>query len=61
MIYLGFQSSFRGGRGPLITYQGSQRNTHHDKKYDSGFGSLSMNIPSFFKGVPIFYEINIKG
>ena len=26
---------------------------HHDK-YDSDFGFLSMNLPNFFKNVPIF-------
>ena len=60
MIYLGFQSLFWGGRGPLITYRGSQRNIHHDK-YDSGSGSPKHEYTYFFKGVPIFYEINIKG
>ena len=33
---------------------------HHDK-YDSGFNSLKHEFTYFFKDVPIFYEINIKG
>ena len=32
----------------------------HDK-YDSISVLLNINLPFFFKDVPIFYEINIKG